>query len=93
MNRTISVKNVGELNWHGGGLHSRDSERGTLTTFHQSFAEELVTKFRLTFVQSKHVPFFYNNCVKKFDKKNMFITPLRVGVKLEEIDEDEGTES
>ena len=47
----------------------------------------------MTFVQSKRVPFFDNNCVKNFDKKNMFTTPLRVGVKLEEIDEDERTES
>ena len=72
MNRTIPVKNVGEFKWHVGCRHSRDGERGTLTTSQQSFAEELVTKFRVTSVQS---------------------VPLRVGVKLEGFDEDEGTES
>ena len=49
-----------------------DRERGTLTISQQSFAEELVKKFRVTSVQS---------------------VPLRVGVKLDEFDEDEETES
>ena len=73
LNRTIPVKNlVGDLKWYGGCRYSRDRKRGTLTTSQQSFAEELVKKFRVTFVQS---------------------VPLRVGVKLEEFDENEKTES
>ena len=72
MNRTIPVKNVGGFEWHGGCRHSRDCERGTLTTSQQSFTKELMKNFRVTFAQS---------------------VPLRVGVKLEEFDEDEGTES
>ena len=47
-------------------------KRGTLTISQQSFAEELVKKFRVTSVQS---------------------VPLKVGVKLEELDENEETDS
>ena len=39
LNRTIPVKNLGELTWHGGCRYSRDHERGTLTIFQQSFTE------------------------------------------------------
>ena len=72
LNRTIPVKNVGDLKWYGGCRYSRDRKRGTLTISQQSFAEELVKKFRVTSVQS---------------------VPLKVGVKLEEFDENEETES
>ena len=72
LNRTILVKNLGDLKWYGGCPYSRDRKRGTLTIFQQSFAEELVKKFRVTSVQS---------------------VPLKVGVKLEEFDENEETES
>ena len=51
-NLTIPVKNLGELKWYGGCRYSRDRESGTLTIFQQSFAEELVKKFRVTSVQS-----------------------------------------
>ena len=51
-NRTISVKNLGELKWYGGCRYSRDHERGTLPISQQSLAEELVKKFRVTSVQS-----------------------------------------
>ena len=72
LNRTIPVKNLGDLKWYGGCRYSRDRKRGTLTISQQSFAEELVKKFRVTSVQS---------------------VPLKVGVKLEEFDEDEETDS
>ena len=73
LNRSILVKNLlGDLKWYGGCRYSRDRKRGTLTISQQSFAEELVKTFRVTFVQS---------------------VPLRVGVKLEEFDEDEKIES
>ena len=72
LNRTIPVKNLGDLKRYGGCRYSRDRKRGTLTISQQSFAEELVKKFRVTFIQS---------------------VPLKVGVKLEEFDENEGTES
>ena len=68
LNRTISVKNLGDLKWYGGCRYSRDRKRGTLTISQQSFAEELVKNFRMTPRQS---------------------VPLRVGVKLEEFDENE----
>ena len=71
-NRTIPVKNLGDLKWYGGCRYSRDRKRGTLTISQQSFAEELVKKFRVTSVQS---------------------VPLKVGVKVEEFDENEETES
>ena len=48
----IPVKNLGESKWYGGCHYSSDRGRGTLTTPQQSFAEELVKKFRVTFVQS-----------------------------------------
>ena len=44
MNRTIPVKNLGDLKWYGGCRYSRDRKRGTLTISQQSFAEELVKK-------------------------------------------------
>ena len=72
LNRTTPVKNLGDLKWYGGCRYSRARKRGTLTISQQSFAEELVKKFRVTFVQS---------------------VPLKVGVKLENFDEDEETES
>ena len=71
LNRTIPVKNLGDLKWYGGCRYSRDRKRGTLTISQQSFAEELTKKFRVTSVQS---------------------VPFKVGVKLEEFD-DEETES
>ena len=52
LNRNIPVKNLGELKWYGGCRYSRDRERGTLMISQQSFAEELVKKFRVTSVQS-----------------------------------------
>ena len=48
------------------------SQKGYSNNIPQSFAEDLVKKYRVTSVQS---------------------VPLRVGVKLEESDEDEETES
>ena len=52
LNQTIPVKNLGDLKWYGGCRYSRDRKRGTLTIYQQSFAEELVKKFRVTSVQS-----------------------------------------
>ena len=53
LNRAIPVKNLGGLKWYGGCRYPRDREkRGTLTISQQSFAEELVKKFRVTSVQS-----------------------------------------
>ena len=72
LNRTIPVKNLSALKWYGGCRYSRDRKRGTLTISQQSFAEELVKKFRVTSVQS---------------------VPLKVGVKLEDFDENEETAS
>ena len=72
LNQTIPVKSLGDLKWYGGCRYSRDRKRGVLTISQESFAEELVKKFRVTSVQS---------------------VPFKVGVKLEEFDEDEETES
>ena len=72
LNRTIPVKNLDDLKWYGGCRYSRDRKRGTLTISQQSFAEELVKKFRVASVQS---------------------VPLKVGIKLEEFDENEETAS
>ena len=52
LNRTIPVKNLGELKWYRICPCSRNHERGTLTISQQSCAEELVKKFRVTSVQS-----------------------------------------
>ena len=52
LNRTIPVKNLGDLKWYGGCRYSRDPKRGTLTISQLSFAKELVKKFRATSVQS-----------------------------------------
>ena len=53
LNQTIPVKNLGDLKWYGGCRYPRDrKKRGTLTKSQQSFAEELVEKFRVTSVQS-----------------------------------------
>ena len=72
LNQIIPVKNLGDSKWYGGCRYWRDHKRGTLTIPQQSFAEELVKKFRVTSVQS---------------------VPLKVGVRLEDFDEDEETES
>ena len=52
LNQTIPFKNLGDLKWYGGCRYSRDRKRGTLTISQQSFAEELVKKFRVTSVLS-----------------------------------------
>ena len=52
LNRTIPVKNLGDLKWYGGCRSSRDRKRVTLTISQQSFAEELVKKIRAASVQS-----------------------------------------
>ena len=52
LNRTIPVKNLGELKWYGGCRYLRDRKRGTLTISQQSFAKELVNKFDVTSVQN-----------------------------------------
>ena len=52
LNRTIPVKNLGELKWYGGYRYLRDRKRGTLTISQQSFAKELVNKFDMTSVQN-----------------------------------------
>ena len=66
LNRTIPVKNLGDLKWYGGCRYSRDRKRGTLTISQQSFAEELVKKFRVTSVQS--VPLKVRVKLEEFDK-------------------------
>ena len=50
LDQTIPVKNLGDLKWYGGCRYSRDRKRGTLTISQQSFAQELVKKFRVTSV-------------------------------------------
>ena len=67
LNRTIPVKNLGDLKWYGGCRYSRDRKRGTLTISQQSFAEELVKKFRVTSVQS--VPLKVGVKLEEFDEK------------------------
>ena len=52
LNQTIAVQNLGDLKWYGGCRYPRDCKTGTLTKSQQSFAEELVKKFRVTPVQS-----------------------------------------
>ena len=39
LNRTIPVKNLGDLKWSGRCRYSRDRKRGTRTISQQSFAE------------------------------------------------------
>ena len=55
LNRTIPVKELGDLKWYGGRRYSRDRKRGTLTISQQSFAEELVKKFRVTPYRASHL--------------------------------------
>ena len=52
LNQTIPVKNLGDWKRYGGCRYPRDCKRGSLTKSQQSFAEELVKKFRVTSVQS-----------------------------------------
>ena len=66
LNRTIPVKNLGELKWSGGCRYSVDGERDTLTISQQSFTEELVKNFRVTSVQS--VPLRVGVELKEFDE-------------------------
>ena len=65
LNRTIPVKNLGELKWYGGCRYSRDPQRGTLTISQQSFADELVNKFDVTYV--KNVPLRVGLKLNEFD--------------------------
>ena len=50
LNRTIPVKNLGDLKWYGGCRYSRDRKMGTLTISQQSFrgrvGEEIPCDFR-----------------------------------------------
>ena len=67
LNRTTPpVKNLGDLKLYEGCRYSRARKRGTLTISQQSFAEELVKKFRVTFVQS--VPLKVELKLENFDE-------------------------
>ena len=52
LNRAIPLKNLGQLKWYGGCRYSTDRETDTLTISQQSFAEELMKKFGVTFVRN-----------------------------------------
>ena len=64
LNRTIPVKNLGDLKWYGGCRYLRDRKRDTLTISQQSFAKGL-KKFRVTSVQS--VPLKVEVELEEFD--------------------------
>ena len=68
LNRTILVKNLGDLKWYGGSRYSRVCKRVSPTISQQSFAEELVTKFRVTSVQS--VSLKVRVKLEEFDENN-----------------------
>ena len=55
------------MKWYGGCRYSRNRKRGTLTISQQSFAEELVKKFRVTSVQSVPLRVGANN-LEEFDE-------------------------
>ena len=52
LKRASPVKNFGQLEWYGGCRYPRDRGRGILTISQQSFTEELVEKFDVTYVQN-----------------------------------------
>ena len=66
LNRAIAVKTLGELKWYGECSYSRDRKRGTLTISQQSFTEELVKKFDVTFIQN--VPLLVELRLEGFDE-------------------------
>ena len=68
LNRTIPVTNLGDLKWYGVCRYSRDRKRGTLTISQQSFAEKLVTKFRVTSAQSVPLIVLIGAKLKDFDE-------------------------
>ena len=75
LNRTFPVKNLGDLKWYGGCRYSRDRKRGTLTISQQSFAEELVKKFRVTSVQSVLLKVVVK--LEEFDEDEETVWPFR----------------
>ena len=52
LNRTVFVKNLGELKWYGGCHYTREREMGTLTISQKTFADELINTFCVTFTKS-----------------------------------------
>ena len=68
LNRTIPVKNLGDLKWYGGCRYSRDRKRGTLTISQHSFAEELVKKIRVASAPS--VPLKVGVKLEEFKEKS-----------------------
>ena len=52
LNRTVSVKNLGELRWYGGCHYLREREMGTVTIPQKTFADKLVKKYCVTSTQS-----------------------------------------
>ena len=52
LNRTVLVKNLGELRWYGGRHYTREREMGTLTISQITFADELVKTFCVISTQS-----------------------------------------
>ena len=45
LNRTVPVKNLGELRWYGGCHYTPERKMGTLTISQKTFADELVKTF------------------------------------------------
>ena len=66
LNRTVPVKNLGDLKRYGECRYTRERKRGTLTISQQSFAEELVKKFRVNSVQS--IPLKVGAILEEFDE-------------------------
>ncbi|CAN0037609.1 unnamed protein product [Pylaiella littoralis] len=56
LNKSVPVKNLGELRWYSGCLHERNKETGGLTISQQTYTEELAAEFGVEWGKSVPVP-------------------------------------
>ena len=65
LNRTVPVKNLGELRWYSGSFYERDWEKGTRNISRKTLVEPLAEKYRVEYGMS--VPPFIGTKLADFD--------------------------
>ena len=56
LNQLVPVKNLGELRWYAGCFYERDWDKGVLTIYHQTFAEQLAIEYGVEYGRKVSTP-------------------------------------
>ncbi|CAM9903911.1 unnamed protein product [Pylaiella littoralis] len=78
LNKSVPVKNLGELRWYSGCFYERDMESGRLTISQQTYTEELAAEYGVEW--GKSVPLSTGMKLSEFDPEEADTEfPFRVG--------------